>query len=446
MVQAGYGTVASARRSIERADLKTLALVRVSIAVAQTLAVMLTTRFPREPLLLASLGATSLVFAVATLVLLERIRRNTSLDDAVFFRQILIDILALTYLLSLSGGPSNPFHDLYVLPVTMAAATLPVAYVWRTAGVALACYTFLEFVHLPLPAEPFVSEFLRVGELSDHMLLAILLAYFVVRMSQGLRERDRLLAEAHEREIRAGCAITLGSVAAGAAHELASPLSTISTVVEELREESGQRPDIRASLELLQASLRACLLCLRDLRSCGDAWMRGGDVVTADRFLAEVTKRFRELRPLVYVKHAVTCSPPGPPIVPDLALQQAIINLLNNAASASPFDITLTASWDAESLHVQVTDKGEGISPELAERLGRVFVTTRPPETGNGIGLFLTNVTVSRLGGTLRLYNAEGGGAVAEIDVPLASLRRQEAFDGQPKKFTEPLEARIVAR
>jgi two-component system sensor histidine kinase RegB len=445
LLQPGQGTVASALRSLERADLKTLALVRISTALAQTLAVMLATRFPGELLLLVLLGATSLVFAIASLVLLERIRRNTTLEDGVFFRQILIDILVLTYLLSLSGGPSNPFHDLYVVPVTMAAATLPVAYVWRTAGVAIACYVLLEFVHLPLPAEPFVSEFLRVGELSDHVLLAILLAYFVVRMSQGLRERDRLLAEAHEREIRAGCAITLGSVAAGAAHELATPLSTISTVIEELREERAER-DVRNSLELLQASLHACLLCLSDLRSCGDAWMRGGEIVPADRFLAEVTKRFRELRPHVYVKQVFRRSVPGPSIVPDLALQQAIINLLNNAASVSPFDITLTASWDLESLHVQVADKGDGISPELAQRLGRVFVTTKPPETGNGIGLFLTNVTVSRLGGTLRLYNADDGGAIAEIHVPLASLQRQETTDGHLKQFSEPIEARIAAR
>lgn len=443
MLRPGHGAVAAARGSIDQADLNTLSVIRIATVLAQTGAFILSTRFPGEPLPLIALGLTSLVFTVASLVILEQIRRNMRVEDGAFFRQVLLDILILTYLLALSGGPSNPFHDMYVLPVTMIAATLPASYVWRIAGIVVACYTLLEFLHLPLPSEPFVSELLRVGELSDHVLLAILLAYVVVRMSHGLRERDRLLAEAHEREIRAGCAITLGSVAAGAAHELATPLSTISTVIDDLREEGDKRPYVKHSLELLQASLSACLLCLRDLRSCGDAWMGGGEIVTADRFLAEVTRRFRELRPGAYVTQVFTRPLPGPSIVPDLALQQAIINLLNNAASMSPLDITLTASWDAENLLVQVADKGDGISPELAERLGRVFVTTKPAAAGHGIGLFLTNVTVSRLAGSLRLYNAEEGGAVAEINVPLASLQRREAVDEQPR---ERVEARVAAR
>jgi two-component system, sensor histidine kinase RegB len=139
-----------------------------------------------------------------------------------------------------------------------------------------------------------------------------------------------------------------------------------------------------------------------------------------------VTKRFRELRPGVHMTEVFTSLSPAPAVVTDLALQQAIINLLSNAAFMSPLDITLTAAWDDQHLVVQVADKGDGISPELADRLGRVFVTTKPPDTGSGIGLFLTNVTVNRLGGRLRLFNAEEGGAVAEITVPLASLQKRE--------------------
>jgi two-component system sensor histidine kinase RegB len=430
--EAHIGAVAAGRGSIDRADLNALFLIRTVAIIVQALALWLSTLAPEHPLPVIVMGAVCPVFVVASLLMLDRIQRTTAADDAAFLTQILIDIAVLTYLLGLSGGPANPFHNMYVLPLTIAAGSLPAVYVWRTAAAVIACYMFLEFVHLPLPSDrPLITDLVRFAKLSDHVLLATLVSYFVVRMSKGLRQRDQQLAEAHEREIRAGCAITLGSVAAGAAHELATPLSTISTVLAELRKNRGRGSDRRRNLELLQASLAACLGCLKDLRSCGDAWIKGGEAVAADRFLEEVTTRFRGLRPDAYVARVFKRPLPGPLIVPDLALQQAIINLLSNAAFVSPLDITLHASWDGHELVVRVADKGTGISPELAEQLGRVFVTTKPPDAGNGIGLFLTNVTINRLGGRLRLFNAAGGGAVAEIAVPLASLQRKERFNEQ---------------
>ena len=106
-------------------------------------------------------------------------------------------------------------------------------------------------------------------------------------------------------------------------------------------------------------------------------------------------------------------------IIPDLAFQQAIINLLNNAADVSPNSIALEGEWTTETLTIRVRDRGPGISPELAARLGKVLVSTKPPESGTGLGLFLTNVTMSRLGGHLRLYNHDGGGACAELSLPV---------------------------
>ena len=432
VLEPDFRDVAVDRAPIERADLNTLLVVRGIAIGGQTLALGVASSQPAHALPLIVLSTMSLPFVVASLLVLERIRRRSAASDTAFFTQLLIDIGVLTYLLSLSGGPENPFHNLYVLPVTIAAALLPAAYVWRTAAVVIAAYLALEFVHVPLPGDiPLVESLIQFGERADHVILATLVSYFVLRMSKGLRERDRQLAEAHEREIRAGCAIALGSVAAGAAHELATPLSTISTVLGELKADGERPPELTRDLELLQDSLAACLRCLRDLRSSGDAWVNGGQLVAADRFLLEVAKRFRDLRPGAHVVTTFDSARPGPAIVPDLALQQAIINLLSNAAFVSPLDITLCASWSGRELTVQVCDKGTGISPELAQQLGRAFVTTKPPDAGHGIGLFLTNVTVNRLGGRLRLFNSSAGGAVAEISVPIASLQKQEGFYGQ---------------
>ena len=424
--------VAGDRVTIGRADLNRLFTIRGVAVGGQTLALMVGSLLPEQPAPLIVLATMSLPFVVASLLALEQIRRTTAADDRAFFNQLLVDIGVLTYLLVLSGGPANPFHNLYVLPVTFAAALLAGVYVWRTAAVVATACIVIEFVHLPLPSnQPIVDTLVRFGEVSDHVLLATLVSYFVLRISKVLRERERQLAEAHEREIRAGCAIALGSVAAGAAHELATPLSTISTVLGELKAGRDQRPELARDLEILQDSLGACMRCLRDLRASGDAWIAGGNVVAADRFLEEVTNRFRDLRPGAHVKVVYDSPRPGPAILPDLALQQAIINLLSNAAFVSPHDMTLRASWTAAELIVCVIDKGSGISPELAEQIGRAFVTTKPPDAGHGIGLFLTNVTVNRLGGQLRLFNGAHGGAIAEIIVPLASLQSEARLNEQ---------------
>lgn len=424
------GLVVASRRSIQRAHLLPLNLLRAGAIAGQTLVFGLAAAMPAQRWPLFVLVAGCVLYVVASLFALERIRAQTAVAPAAFFRQILIDIAVLTYLLILSGGSANPYHDLYILPVTIAAASLPAAYVWRAAALGITCYTLLEFVHLPVQADRQAAiEALAVNEWTEHVLIALLVAYFVFRVSETLRERDRQLDEAHEREVRAGYAVTLGSVAAGAAHELATPLTTISTVISELRAAPpAHQPEFRRSMELLESSLAECLRSLDILRSSGNAWLQGGEIVTADRFVEDVATRFRAMLPGAQVDMEFESEPPGPPMTPNFALQQAIVNLLSNAAFVSPLDIRLSASWDARELLVRVTDRGPGISPDVAAMLGTVLVTTKPPEAGKGLGLFLTNVTVNRLGGRLRLFNAAEGGAVAEIAVPLASLQDKEHF------------------
>jgi two-component system sensor histidine kinase RegB len=107
--------------------------------------------------------------------------------------------------------------------------------------------------------------------------------------------------------------------------------------------------------------------------------------------------------------------------VPDLALQQAVINLLSNAASVSPHFVALAVHWTPTELTIRVTDRGPGLAPEVADKLGNEFVSTKA--TGCGLGLFLTRVTAQRLGGHFDIRNAAEGGVLAEIVVPLAALR-----------------------
>jgi len=112
---------------------------------------------------------------------------------------------------------------------------------------------------------------------------------------------------------------------------------------------------------------------------------------------------------------------PAPQIHLDPALRAALLNLLNNAADASPEAIDLQAYWDKETFTLEIQDHGKGLSPESAARAGTAFFSTK--EEGKGLGLLLANATVERMGGKVRLFNREGGGATTEVVLPLHSTQ-----------------------
>lgn len=414
----------------EGADLRLLLRLRSIAIIGQTLTLFMAGLMIGIDLPFIKLGLGVALLAALNLYTWIRLARPPAQqpnhafpDDRVFFYQILVDIGVLTYLLFLAGGPLNPFHDMYLLPLAVAAAALPWTYIWRVLVASVSGYTFVALYYVPLPLDYSKLQSLMIlGEWVNHMLLAVLVSYFLFRISTGVRSRDRLLAEAHANELRNGCAVAVGSVAAGVTHELATPLSTISILLGDMRKEYAGQSDIKPRLDLMVDRLGECKQTLGDLRAFVASLTRGDLAIPVDCLLDDVANRFRHIRPGVTLARRFEGTRPGPPIIPDIALQQAIMNLLNNASDVSPNSVALEASWNDTTLIVRVRDNGPGISAEVADKLGDILVTTKSPEAGVGLGLFLTNVTMNRLGGRLRLFNQEAGGACAELFLPLAAL------------------------
>jgi two-component system sensor histidine kinase RegB len=138
--------------------------------------------------------------------------------------------------------------------------------------------------------------------------------------------------------------------------------------------------------------------------------------------LRELIERLRSLRPGVQVRLNAEGAQPAPRLVVDQTLSQAILNVLNNAADASPDHVEVDLRWDAERFEILICDRGPGIEPALAAVAGEDVLTTKDPGQGLGLGLFLAHTTVQRLGGAIRLYNREGGGACTQLWLPLAPL------------------------
>ncbi|MEI2645685.1 MAG: ATP-binding protein [Candidatus Competibacter sp.] len=403
-------------------DFRRLLLLRLLVVLGPAV-MLLWLRFgltPPQPLPWWAIGGFLALIASGFIGLYWRIRSSASLVSWALFGYLQFDVLALASLLYFSGGASNPFVSLLLLPLLVAAALLPAGCVWAMAGVTVAVYTVLMFHYLPLP-----------GMLSGHgpgfhahlwgmwlvfVISALLVAGFVARLAAALRRRDREVARLREKALRDEQILTLGMFAAGAAHELGTPLSTIAVLAKELEHAYGEEVSLRADLRTLRGQVEACKAILGELLRAADASADREALQPLDQLLERTRNRWQLLRPRVPLRVHCAGSPPPPTVHSPQTVGQTLISLLNNAADACPEGVDLVGRWNARRVIIEIRDRGPGLSPELAQQAGKGFFTTK--EGGSGVGLLLANATLERLGGRVTLSRDPQGGTCTRIDLP----------------------------
>lgn len=356
-------------------------------------------------------------------ITLLRLRRPEPVRDRELFTQLLVDLSALTVLLFFSGGASNPFVSLYLPPVAIAAAVLPTGYAWASAIFSVTAYSMLSVTNVPLVLSDFerATRLHLAGMWVTFVASALLIAWFVARMTAAVRERDAQLAAAREEGLRNERVIALGGLAAGAAHELGTPLATMAVLAGELANRSDLPLDAREDVLLLSEQIRQCKGIITGLaQRAGAARAESARAVTLDSWIEEIITQWLARRPHVEPRLSLHGPRPGPLVVGEATLQQAFSNLFDNAADASAHNVEIEAQWDSENLFVEVRDHGPGFEEEILRLAGSAFVTTR--EHGAGIGLFLARAAIERLGGRLILANRPGGGAMSRVELPLRRL------------------------
>jgi len=353
-----------------------------------------------------------------------RLRSSQPVGDPELFLQLLADVAVLTGMLYFSGGWSNSFVTLFLLPLMITATLLPARYAWAMATVTFVCYTLLGFYYVPLPhIHHGDSEFgLHViGMWVSFALSAGVIAYFVVRMADSLRSRDRELAAARESALRDSQVLAMGTLAAGAAHQLGTPLATMAIVVRELQRSHGADPALGEDLRQLRQQIDHCKRILSDIAtSAGEQRAEGGSSQPLDEYLARAIESWQALRPGVTVHCTWNGPRPAPRIVNELTLGQSLVSLLDNAADASPEGIEMMGSWTPQSLSLEIRDRGAGVPPEIARNAGRTAVSTKPD--GHGVGLLIATAAIERFGGTVTLANRAGGGACTRLELPLERI------------------------
>ncbi|HRQ04374.1 MAG TPA: ATP-binding protein [Nitrosomonas halophila] len=411
-------------------NLQRLFLLRIIAVVAQTIIFGSVYSIIQFDLPWPEIILTIVALALLNLLTWIRLRYHWPVTNLELFAQLLIDVAALTVLLYLSGGSTNPFISLYLIPLTIAATVLPWHYTWSMAAITISCYTFLLYAYIPLPHNHSDDHSRHMFEFNLHVsgmwltfvLSTLLIAWFVVKMSASIRDRDKELARSREQALQNEQILALGTLAAGAAHELGTPLSTMAVITKELEQEYPQDTEFQNNVRILRDQIAHCKQTLTQLlANTGQARAEEGDGQPVDAFLSQIIGKWKLIRPSVKFTYQCKGMQPAPAIMNTKLLSQSILNLLNNAADASIKQVDITSYWDQHLLHLEILDDGEGLNAEAIQRAGEAFFTSKGPGQGFGIGLFLANTNIERFGGNVRLFNRPEGGACTHVSLPVLS-------------------------
>lgn len=344
------------------------------------------------------------------------------------FFALLVDVAVLTGQLYLSGGTTNPFAFLYLLQIILSAILLEAWSTWTIVALTSACLAGLSLYSHPLelPADNGngLSSIYVTGLLICFALDAALLVIYITRIGRNHRAGEAQLADLRQRATEEEHIVRMGLLASGAAHELGTPLATLSVILGDWKRmpEFRKNSDLREEITEMQTQLTRCKSIVSGiLLSAGEARGESSVKTTINTFLSDLADEFRATRPVVSFVFDNRVAQ-DIPVVFDSALKQMICNVLDNALEASPQYVHLDVTRDEDSLILLVTDTGPGFASGMLEQMGKPYQSTKG-RPGSGLGLFFVVNVARKLGGTVTARNREEGGAAVQLILPLAAIR-----------------------
>ncbi len=377
-----------------------------------------------------------IALAAFNLISTVRWRPHHDVTNGELFFALLVDVATLTAQLYLSGGATNPFSFLYLLQVILGAVLLRAWSVWTIVAITLACLTGLTLFYRPLalPANFFGTLFgpYIEGILICFALNASLLVIFITRISHNLRAREARLADLRERAAEEEHIVRMGLLASGAAHELGTPLSTVSVILGDWRRMPAiaADPQLLEEIDEMQAQVQRCKSIVSGiLLSAGEARGDSPVATTIRTFLDDLVREWRETRAVERFTYENRFGQ-DLPIVSDSAIKQMIYNVLDNAFEASPRWVGLEVDHEGDILKLTISDSGPGFAPGMLAQLGKPYQSSKG-RPGAGLGLFLVSNVARTLHGSVSAHNRPEGGAIVTLKLPLESIILEEsAADG----------------
>lgn len=405
-------------------NLLQLTYIRTVTLFGQSAAILFALYILQAELNVWILASTLAALALMNLATYARLGSGWPVTEPEFFTQLVADVVLYGCLLFQTGGATNPFIFLLLVPLIICSATLSQRFSLMMGGLVIGVYSSLLFYFIPIieadsrHQHALLNLFdLHITGMWINFLLTVgVVTWFIVRMRQSMDRQQERLEEEREKRINDQQLLSLATMAAGTAHELGTPLSTMRVLVSELKAERKDDPELQEDLDLMRQQIDACNERLQQFTRSVREEQASQRLEPFEDILEDVIEQWMIQRPEVTHRVIMESSGETPVIRNSTSLRQSILNILNNAADAAPKDIAVSLNWDDNDITLLIHDQGPGLSLEAHDNLGKPFVSTKG--RGLGIGLFLTATTLARYDGSVRLYNHPDGGTLTEVIIP----------------------------
>jgi two-component system sensor histidine kinase RegB len=399
------------------------------LAVAGQLATILLTQavFQIRLPMVAMLGVLAglVLLNAASLALL---RTKGPITNGALFGALLLDVAALSAQLYLSGGATNPFVSLFLLQVVLGSVLLDRWSSWMLVLATSVAFALMTVFYRPIVLPPTIDRGLFAlhvqGMFVCFALVAVLLVLFVSRINTNLRTQDIRLGAIQRQAVEEEHIVRIGLLASGAAHELGTPLSSLSVILGDWRhiDAIAHDPDLLRDVEDMQSEIQRCKAIVTSiLMSSGDPRGEEAAATTVRALFNRIVADWSGARDFKSIRFDDRFGE-DVPIASDVVLQQAVFNLLDNAAEVSPGGIEITLTRGDDMLVLTVQDEGPGFPSEQLVNLGKPY-NSSTRELGRGLGLYLVGNVARKLGGTLAARNIDGAGAEVVISLPLLAIQ-----------------------
>ena len=414
-----------------RQGLQRLLLLRTFVTVAGVIGLLIFLSFRELNIPIRFIIYLVLVIFTSIFAGYWRLKASRLVSYGELFSHILLDVAFLIILLLNTGGIGNPLISYLLVLLAVSATLLPRAFVNTFAVGSILLYTFFLFLELTADAEMGNGETTfqlhLMGMWVIFLVSAILISVFITRMASAIQVRELNLAEARETEMRNEQLVAIGTLAAGTAHALGTPLSTMAVLLTELDKLSPEElkdNDIKDDISILKQQVIRCKHSLTQLtRYYNKDSAEKEETQLLPKFVNDIQDYIINIHPTASVRFLIE-NAKDLKVASSLSIRHALINIIENGIKASKthvevkFKITQAATTYFE---VAVKDDGPGIPTKIMENMGEPFISIR--KENMGLGIFLANAAVQRLDGSIEMFNLKSGGALTLIKLPMPDSR-----------------------
>lgn len=401
---------ASIAQNTNRKNLLQLLWLRTIAIVAQMLVILFADYFLDLSLPLPQMFLVVAILAAASFVSFYRYKSHKNISDKSLFFELLFDVLALTAQLYFSGGIANPFISLFLLQVIIAAILLRKIYAWLLTIITVLSYVWLSFNYVEMHAfhHHEAGEFFNLhlqGMLVSYVFAAILLLVFITKIISNLQEKERLIKSA--------------LLATSAAHELSTPLTTISVILGDWKKVNLDS-ELQKDAKIIESQIGRCKKIISGILSSSESERaEQASLRSVKEVFDDLVLQWKNSRHVENISYHFS-GEKNLEIIFDNLLARAFFNIFDNAFEASPNQVKIDVEATKKSVKIKVQNEGESFDKKILKQIGKPNISTK---NSSGMGLFLALQAIERVGGKLKITNLENGAKI-EIAIPLKNYER----------------------